>query len=97
MQARGIRISRGAVRQHVEQMREQHLNLQRRKENFDKRFRGAAKMVEPFMKDHPLILIPNSGELVEFPRARSELNEFQGRYSELSSGPGAGMGIMGIS
>ena len=91
------RTCRAAVRQHVEQMRYQHCNLQRRKATFDKRFGGSNDQVEAFMKDHPLKLIPNSGELVEFPRARSELNEFQGRYSELSSGPGAGMGIMGIS
>jgi len=38
--------------QHVEQMRAQHLDLQRRKETFDRRFEGAGDDVERFMKEH---------------------------------------------
>ena len=47
------RTGRAAVRQHVEQMRYQHCNLQRRKATFDKRFGGSNDQVEAFMKDHP--------------------------------------------
>jgi len=52
MAARGLPTGRAAVRKHVEQMRYQHLDLQRRKEVFDKRFGGAASQVETFMKEH---------------------------------------------